>query len=78
MQRSFVRARTLFDSVMKFVLPLSNEQSTKRDGGGRVDCEVQTIGDTDLHCCNYITHDAWLTILTLLRNVCFRDATIML
>jgi len=37
---------------MKFVSPLSGEQSAKRgggdSGGGRVGCEVQTIGDTDL------------------------------
>jgi len=40
------------DLAMKFVSPLSSEQSAKRGGGGdggggggdRVDCEVQTIG----------------------------------
>lgn len=43
---------------MKFVLSLSNGQSAKHDGDGdnRIDCKVQTIGDTNLHCCNYITH----------------------
>lgn len=46
------------------------KHKTWRGGGGsgRVDCEVQIIGDTDLHCYNYITHNAWLTILSLLQT----------
>lgn len=65
------------DSV-KFVSPLSSEQSAKHRGdagvgdGRRVDCKVRIIGDANLHCRILYDAQAWLTILSLLRNIRFR------
>jgi len=71
---SFVLARAMSDSAMKFVFAFiewTKRETWRRRRLGRL-LQVQTIGDTDLYCCNYITHGTCLTILTLLRDICFK------